>query len=134
MRFLERRRAINSVAPRRRDAPHTRLVQGFEIPHVNPLPAVLGSDVGHHVGRLLAAELAVGALEARLLTAFVPPMPGHVALNGETTAAFRARVEFLGVFPHVTVRIVTVVALGLEVLTGLQNEVQVQLRDRRVET
>jgi len=48
---------------------------------------VLGSNVGHHVGRLLAAKLAVGTLEARFLTALVFVMPGHVALDGEAATA-----------------------------------------------
>jgi len=47
---------------------------------------MLGSDVRHHIGRLLAAELAIGTLEARRLAALVLVMPGHIAFDGEAAA------------------------------------------------
>lgn len=100
--------------------------------HVDPLPDVLGSDVRHHVGRLLAAENAVGTLKTRRLAALVLPMPGHVTLNGEATTALGAREGFLRGLCVAGLRIVAVVALGVEAL-GLKYEVEVQLRYRPVE-
>lgn len=101
--------------------------------HVDLLAGVSGPDVGHDVGRLFAAELAVGALEARRLAALVLVVPGHVALDGEAAAALGATERLVGV-PHVAVRVVAVVALGVEAFAGLQDVIEIQLWDRRVET
>lgn len=57
--------------------------------HVNPLAGVPGSDVRHHVGGLLATELAIRTLEPRRLAALVLEMPGHVPLYGEASSALR---------------------------------------------
>lgn len=102
--------------------------------HVDLLAGVSGPDVGHDVGRLLAAELAVGALEARRLAALVLEVPGHVALDGEAAAALGTAERLIGVPHFVAVRVITVVALGVEAFAGLQDVIEVQLRDRRVET
>lgn len=67
----------------------------FEVHYDDFLTGMLGPDVRHHIGRLLAAKLAIGALEARRLTALKPEMPGHIALDSEATAAFRTAVELL---------------------------------------
>ena len=58
--------------------------------HVDSLAGVPGPDVGHDVGRLLATELAVRALEPGRLAALVLEVPGHVALDGEATSALGA--------------------------------------------
>lgn len=55
--------------------------------YVDLLTGMPGPDVRHHIGRLLAAERAIGTLEARLLAALVPEMPGHIALSSEAAAA-----------------------------------------------
>lgn len=55
--------------------------------HVDLLTGMSGPDVRHHVGRLLAAELAIGTLEAWLLPALVLVVPGHIALDSEAAAA-----------------------------------------------
>lgn len=112
-----------------------------------------GPDVGHYVGRLLAAEFAIGTLEAGWLVALVLVMPGHVALNGEATAASgTAEGLVIGAFrmvdvPHAVLRIiirhrhgravltkVSVIVLDFKALARLEREVQVQQRGRRVET
>lgn len=56
---------------------------------------MLGSNVGHHVGRLLAAKLAVRTLKARLLATLVLVMPGHVSLDGEAATASRTAVRLV---------------------------------------
>lgn len=80
--------------------------------HVDLLTGMPGPDVGHYVGRLLAAEFAVGTLEAGWLVALVLVMPGHVALDGKATTAF-GTAEGLVVdafrmvnIPHAAVRII----------------------------
>ena len=124
--------------------------------YVDLLTGMPGPNVRHHVGRLLAAELAIGTLEARRLTALVLVMPGHIALDSEAAAALGTTERFvvaerdlrmIGI-SHATMREVirrprhgravlakiSIAAIGLEALAGLQYEVQIQLRSRRVKT
>lgn len=112
--------------------------------YVDLLTGVPGPDVRHHVGRLLAAELAIGTLEAWRLAALVLVMPGHIALDSEAAAALGATVGLvvghalrIGI-SRAAVRVVAltevpIAAFGLEALAGLQHEVEIQLRSRRVE-
>lgn len=119
--------------------------------HVNRLTGMPGPNVGHYIGRLLAAEFAVGTLEAGWLVALVLIMPGHVALDGEATATSgTAKGLVVGIFrmvnvPHAAVRIIIrhrygvltkvfLIVLGLKALARLQRQVQIQQWDRRVET
>lgn len=60
-------------------------------------------------------------------------MSGHVTLDGEATAALGATERLVGI-PHLAVRVITVVPVGVEALAGLQDVIEVQLGDRRVET
>lgn len=66
----------------------------LEMHHVNPLTGMPCSDVRHHVGRLLATELAIRTLEPGRLTALVFQVPGHVALDGEASSALGATERF----------------------------------------
>lgn len=119
--------------------------------HVDRLTGMPGPNVGHYIGRLLAAEFAVGTLEAGWLVALVLIMPGHVALDGEGTAASGTAIGLVvGVFrivnvPHAVVRIIIrhrygvltrvfLIVLGLKALARLQRQVEIQQWDRRVET
>lgn len=68
------------------DCPSLLFVLVSEVHYVDLLTGMLGPDVRHHIGRLLAAELAIGTLEARRLAALVLVMPGHIALDGEAAA------------------------------------------------
>jgi len=63
--------------------------------YVDLLTGMPGSNVRHHVGRLLTAELAIRALETRRLAALVLVMPGHIALDSETAAALGTTKEGL---------------------------------------
>lgn len=91
---------------------------------------MLGPDVRHHVGCLLAAELAIGTQKARRLAALVLVMPGHIALDSEALLALGTTVglvvEALRMI-SITHATVVIAAFGLEVLAGLQHEV-IQLR------
>lgn len=119
--------------------------------HVDRLTGMLVPNVGHYIGRLLAAEFAVGALEAGWLVALVLVMPGHVALDGEATVASGTAVGLVQIVnvPHAAVRIiirhrygavltkVSLIVLGLRdcnALARMQRHVQIQQWDRRVET
>lgn len=113
-----------------------------------------GPDVGHYVGRLLAAEYAVGTLEAGWLFALVLVMPGHVALHREATAASRTTEGLVvGAFrmvdvPHAVLRIirrhrrravltkvsVIVSVLDFKALARLERQVEVQKRGHSVVT
>lgn len=98
-----------------------------------------GPNVGHYIGRLLAAEFAVGTLEAGWLVALVLIMSGPVALDGEGTAASGTAIGLVvGVFrivnvPHAVVRIIirhrygvlTKVFLIVLGLARLQRQVQI---------
>lgn len=108
--------------------------------HVDHLTGMPDPNVGHYIGRLLAAEFAVGTLEAGWLVALVLVMPGHVALDGEATAASGTAIGLVvGVFqivPHAVVRIIIrhqygavltkvfLIVLGLK--ARLQRQVQIQ--------
>lgn len=90
-----------------------------------------GPDVRHHVGRLLAAEIAIGAQEARRLAALELVMPGHIALDskallalGTTERLVGGALRMIGI-SHATV---VIAAFDLEVLAGLKHQVQIQLR------
>lgn len=138
---------------------HTAILLFFvlvlEVHYVDLLTGMPGPDVRHHVRRLLAAKLAIGALEARLLTALILVMPGHIALDSEAAAAFRTTeglviggraLRIIGI-SHAAVREVTrprhgravrakvpIAAFSFETLAGLQYEVQIQMRGRCVKT
>lgn len=137
--------------------PFPLFVLVFEVHYVDLLTGMPGPNVRHHVGRLLAAELAIRALEARRLTALVLVVPGHIALDSEAAAALGTTERFvvgerdlrmIGI-SHATMREVIrhrprhgravlakipIAAIGLEALAGLQHEVQIQLRGCRVKT
>lgn len=69
------------------DRPSLLFVLVFEVHYVDLLTRMSGPDVRHHVRCLLAAEFAIGTLEARLLPALVLVVPGHIALDSEAAAA-----------------------------------------------
>lgn len=126
-------RTRKSFPSRGRGTPQRRFVFNLQVHHVDFLIGMSGPDVGHDVGCLLTAELAVGALEARWLATLVLEVSGHVTLDGEATAALGTTERLVRV-PHLAVRIITVVAFGVEAFAGLQDVVEVQLGDRCVET
>lgn len=163
MRFLERFRArfepenvasSSRCLARSQHASISLLILLLEMYHIDLLILMPGPDVGHYVGRLLAAEFAVGTLEAGWLAAFVFVMPGHVSLDSEATAA-SGTVKGLVVgtafqmvdVPRAALRIiirhrhgravlikVSVITLGLKTFARLHRKVQIQQRGRRVET
>lgn len=67
-----------------------RSVLVFEMHNVDPLAGMPGTDVGHHVGRLLATKLAVGTLEPRRLAALIFQVSCHVPFNREAPSALGA--------------------------------------------
>lgn len=88
-----------------------------------------GPDVRHHVGRLLAAELAIGAQEARRLAALELEMPGHIALDSKALLALWTTERLVGgVLRMISHATVVIAAFDLKILAGLKHQVQIQLR------
>lgn len=83
---------------------------------MNFLARVPRSYVGHYVGRLFATKLAVRALESWRLAALVLVVPGHVPLDGEATAAFRARERLSEAIREITLRVRAPLPTSLRVI------------------